>query len=56
MKNTQQKKKNEMVIVVKIDPSKVAKGHTPHRSGSGPHKNWRIKIRSTEKVELQRDF
>lgn len=37
---------------IKVDMKKVPKGHSPHRSGAGKHKNWRKETRQQGKVKL----
>lgn len=41
-------------LKIKIDPTKIPKGHTAHRSGSGKHKNWRRENRQDAKLRLKR--
>lgn len=40
----------------KIDFNKIPKGHTPHRSGAGAHKNWRKKNRQSVKNEIKKEM
>lgn len=39
----------------KIDFTKIPRGHTPHRSGAGAHKNWRKELRSQAKIRLKNE-
>ena len=41
-------KKPSNVLVIKVDPSKVSKGHSAHRSGSGTHDSRPNRIRTRE--------
>ncbi len=40
-------------FTVKIDPSKIAKGHEQHKSGAGAHKNWRKETRQQFKQKFR---
>jgi len=37
------KKKDDMRIVIVVDPSKVSRGHAAHRGGAGTHHDRRTK-------------
>lgn len=39
----------------KIDFTKIPRGHTPHRSGAGVHKNWRKENRTHTKTRLKNE-
>lgn len=40
-------KKNKDLIIIKIDKTKVKRGHLPHISGSGQHADRRYRRRRT---------
>lgn len=37
----------------KVDLRKIPRGHQPHQSGSGVHKNWRKESRQQTKIALK---
>jgi hypothetical protein len=52
-------KAHETTVKITIDPSKIAKGHQPHRSGAGQHAHRstkRNRTRSQQKTTALRDW
>lgn len=45
-------KSDRNTMTITIDPSKVARGHQPHRSGSGKHGDRRSKRLKTRRAQF----
>lgn len=46
-------KKEKMSFTIKIDPTKVSRGHHAHQSGSGKHHDRRTKRLRTRQAQRQ---
>lgn len=51
MHNTTETKKDKLGKSGSIDPNSVARGHRPHKSGAGGHKDKRRKTRNVQRQE-----
>jgi hypothetical protein len=49
-------KKASMSFIIKVDPSKVSRGHQPHLSGAGKHHDRRLKRLRTRSAQRQAAF